>query len=846
MTPSDSIHIRGARVHNLRDLSVDIPIGQLTVITGVSGSGKSSLAHDTLFAEGQRRYLESLSVYSRRLLQSVARPDVDEVSGLPPTVSVDQRAAFAPARSTLAVTTEIHDFLRLLYARAGIVHCTGCHRVVSQQTIDEIVTRILGFPDGSRFILLAPLVRNRKGSHRDVLERITRNGLVRARIDGELCDIASADTPAPTKPHSIDAVVDRLILKPGVESRIRESVALAVRESGDACIAALQQDGTWEDHYFNTRHSCSQCGISFPDLDPGLFSFNNARGACTACEGMGIHGVADDSDDITVFRRERCQTCQGSRLQPLPSMVTFGGLTLAEFTALSVDASSETVARWLKDGVPVESESPAAAHILPDVHRRLESLQQVGLGYLTLSRPTRTLSGGEYQRARLASCLGNRIHGACYVLDEPTNGLHPRDTQRLLLVLRELRNSGATVVLVEHDPDVIEAADFLIEIGPGAGADGGELLYAGTPADSATVDATTKPAFMAAERPDANAIRSAEQFHQIVIRGASLNNLKGIDVAIPLNRFVCVTGVSGSGKSSLIMNTLLPVLETACRDGAHDALIAAACADARCVAVEGLKHLDRAVAVDSRPVGRNRRSCIATLSGVWNDIRSLLTKTREARAKGMKSGVFSFNSGSGRCSACRGTGVQELRMSMLPDAEIPCPACGGNRFGSEVLGIRFAGRNAHAILKLRVDEALVAFAEMDVIRRQLQPFHDVGLGYMTLGQPASTYSGGEAQRVHLAMEVGHADDRTTLYVFDEPTRGLHTRDIDRLLILLGGLINRGDSVLVIEHSVQVMKSSDWIIDIGPDAADDGGYVVAEGTLSAIAESADSLTGAFLK
>jgi len=848
-----TITIRGARTHNLQDIDVNIPVGKMTVITGLSGSGKSSLAYDTMFAEGQRRYLESVSGQTHQMIRSLRRPDVDEVTGLPPTVSVDQRVTLAPARSTVAITTDLYDYFRLLYARCGVVHCTNCQKPVSSQTVGEILQQVLQFPDRTKFILLAPLVQGKKGAHREVLERVARHGLVRVRIDGSILDLSEVGELDESIPHTIEAVVDRLILKEGVESRLQESIALAVRESENACIVSVQQDEQSTDHYFNTRHSCAKCEISFAEPDPGLFSFNSARGACPKCEGLGVEGVADESGETTVFRSRACAACGGTRLRDLAAGVRFGDRTLPELTALSVDAALECIRQWradidrtghaLSNNFFIRPESqPAARRILPDLERRLSSLSRVGLSYLTLNRSSRTLSGGEYQRTRLAGCLGSEIHGACYLLDEPTNGLHPKDTQRLLSNLFELRDTGATMVLVEHDSLIVRAADHLIEIGPGAGSDGGRLVFAGVP----TSIPHDTPTGMALQKADAfpermNAELAADsQF--LIVRNASLHNLRDVTARFPLNRLVCVTGVSGSGKSSLVVGTLFPVVKAFYHQHANaDAVIA----DVSCGGIDGLELIDRTVLIDSRAVGGNRRSCIATQSGVWNDIRRLYSRTRAARALGLGAGQFSFNSGTGRCGECKGTGIQDVRMNLLPDIEVPCAACDGRRFGSAILNIRFAGRTVHDVLSLRVDEAVEAFSEIDSIVRRLRPFHQVGLGYMTLGQPASGWSGGESQRIHMATELQETLENRTLYILDEPTRGLHSSDVERLLGVLRGFVDRGNSVIVIEHNTQLANAADWIIDMGPGPSSDGGRIVAEGAPQSLINNASSITGPWL-
>jgi len=824
----------------------------MTVVTGVSGSGKSSLARDTLFAEGQRRYLESVSIQTSQMLRSLQRPDVDEISGLPPTINLDQRSGLAPLRSTVAVTTDLYDYLRLLYARCGVVHCPNCTRPVQSQTIDEITTRVQGFTERTKFMLLAPLVRQRRGAHREIIERIGRNGLVRVRVDGDLYDLSEVENLDESKLHDIDAVVDRLILKDGMEARLRESIALCVRESGDACIVCTQDDGQWVDHYFNTRHSCGNCSVSFPEPDPGMFSFNSARGACASCEGRGVEGTVENSGEITVFHQQPCSACAGTRLQPVPSSVRFGQKTVAEFCRHTVTEALQLVTDWLQclqqsDGAPDEFHVrpegvEAALRLLPDVERRLSSLCRVGLDYLTLDRASRTLSGGEYQRTRLAGCLGSDIHGACYLLDEPTNGLHPRDTQRLLKNLFALRDAQATVVLVEHDPDVIRAADHLIDIGPGPGSDGGKVTYTGVPSGVLPDSATGQALFDQTLETEVATARVLPDDGCVTITGAQLHNLANVTVDIPLRQMVCCAGPSGSGKTSLMLGTLVPVLNAVCND---DIDPKTALADARCSAISGYERIGRVVMIDGRPLSRNRRSCLATYSGIWNDIRRLFAKTRESRAAGLKPGHFSFNSGNGRCSECKGSGRQEIRMNLLPDAEIPCPACHGRRFSEQICEVHFKGLNVHDVLDLRVDEALQVFSEIASTVERLRPFEQVGLGYMTLGQSAATWSGGEAQRMHLAGELVESHASSAMYVLDEPTRGLHHVDIHRLQTVLRQLVDKGHTVVAVEHNTQFLRNADWIFDMGPGAANDGGKVIASGTPQQLRNDPNSVTGPFL-
>ena len=850
------IRIRGARTHNLCNIDVDLPSGQLIVMTGVSGSGKSSLAFDTLFAEGQRRYLESVSVQTRSLLRQLPRPDVDEITGLAPTISVDQRVSSVPARSTLAVTTEIHDFLRLLYARGGTAHCTGCGLAVQRQSVDQILLRTLLLPERTRLMILSPMVRGRRGGHREVLERIARNGFVRARIDSDVVDIAEVKTLDAKKSHTIEAIVDRIVLKDGIAPRLRESIELACRESDGTCIISHEADGQWIEKLYSTRFSCPDCDLSFATPEPRSFSFNSPWGACPECTGLGVQGAVNLEQEIATFHHQPCATCQGSRLQPFPSAVTFFSMTIGQFSKLSVFDALQTVDGWLgnvvvENGLPGASPSQngptetalsqearlVAERTLPDIRARLKCLDDVGIGYLTLDRPARTLSGGEFQRARLAAVLSSQLHGPCLVLDEPTAGLHPRDTQRLIKTLHRLRDAGSTVVVVEHDGDIMRAADWLIDLGPGAGADGGRLLFAGTPADAKQNAQSPTGDYLRGTLPtgdylrgtlptmEASRVNLQAASRRLTIRNARLNNLKNVTVDLPLDRLVCVTGVSGSGKSSLIIDTLLPIVTAAV---IQQRGVATAAADARCEGVDGLAQIQRVVSLDQSPLGRSSRSCIATLCNVWNDVRRLFTKTREARARGFSSQHFSFNSGEGRCSDCRGSGTRSVRMSFLPDAVVPCPTCHGLRFSAAVRSIRFRDRSVADILNMRVDEAAEFFQEFQKLHSVLDTFRSVGLGYMTLGQPATTFSGGEAQRAKLASELAAPTAQHTLYLLDEPTSGLHPADVACLMSHLRKLVDSGHSVVVIEHNADAIRCSDWILEIGPDSAVQGGQVVFTG------------------
>ena len=871
----EAIRIRGARTHNLQNLSVEIPVGRLVVITGVSGSGKSSLAFDTVFAESQRRYLECISARTRGLLHQLPRADVDEITGLAPAVSVDQRVAGVPQRSTLATVTEIHDYLRLLYARAGTAHCTRCDNAVEQQSIDQILQRVLQHPERTRVMVLSPIVRGRRGAHQEVLERIVRNGFVRARIDGVIVDVADLQPLQPSIVHHIEAIVDRIVIREGVAPRLRESLSLACRESDGTCIVSHEADGVWHETLFSTRFACAACELSFPTPDPGTFSFYSPRGACSVCGGLGVCGEAVGDADTTVFRRRVCAECGGSRLQPFPRSMRFLGMKFGEFSQLNAAAAAEVCERWLGDaarpGVLTEEARLAAERTLPDLLARLRCLVEVGVGYLTLDRPAGTLSGGEYQRARLATALSTRLHGAHYILDEPTAGLHPRDTARLLRALRQLRDSGGTVIVVEHDAQVIEAADWVLDIGPGAGADGGRLLFAGTPQELCERGDSPTARLLRQRRAEAAAgsnqsekragesevsiesagrsrrgrgrIRSANAVEPVQVRprslrtpesvgaenwlricGARLHNLQNITAEFPLRRLVGVAGVSGSGKSSLIRGTLVPWLQST-RQGREPRL---ASADCECDGIEGWESIARVVCLDQGPPGRSGRSCISTLTPLWDEVRRLLSKTREARARGWGPQFFSFNAGGGRCVECRGAGTRAVRMPFLAAAEVVCSACGGTRFGRAARSVRFRGKSVDEILNLRVDEAREFFGEFLRLRGILDVCCSVGLGYLKLGQSSSSFSGGENQRARIAAELALPAAEHTLFVLDEPTGGLHAFDVERLTVHLRKLVELQHSVIVLEHHSDILRACDWVLELGPDAAAEGGRIVSFG------------------
>ncbi len=968
-TDKTCIRVRGARVHNLQNVDIDIPRGKLVVITGVSGSGKSSLAFDTLFAEGQRRYLETLSTQARTWLDQMQRPDVDEIDGLPPVLSIEQRAGAVNPRSTLATTTEIHDFLRLLYARAGTAHCPNCGRVLSQQSTQAIVDGILALEAGRKVMIVAPLVRARKGTHGELFERIVRDGFVRARIDGAIVDASSPPDLKKSKSHDIDVIIDRIVVKEGLRARLFESVELALRHGNGACIISHEYNSQWSDRLFSSHFACPECELSFPEVEPRTFSFNSPYGACPTCQGMGVVSAsgggpasesaaagapADPSD------KEICPDCHGARLGPVGRAVTFAGWPIQRLLALNVaDAESlmhdllaqfRANAGWVersearRDGNPAgrvgrarldppyasdpperdlsksevrnpksEVSSPdrlVAERILPEVHNRLRYLCEVGVGYLALDRPAQTLSGGEFQRARIAGCLGSGLIGVCYILDEPTIGLHPRDTRRLLDTLFALRDRGNSLIVVEHDVEIMTRADHLIDLGPGAGSEGGRVVAQGRPAEVTADEGSLTGHYLQrrlarSQSADSNRSRrkrrSVDLSHRLLLKGAAAHNLKKLDVAFPLATMTSVTGVSGSGKSTLVMETLVPRVRAALAlrqapgagtlplplgEGRGEGLAGpsvrpdasplaapvprprkasrgtlayrAVDTPAQQSAIEsisaslpGLEHIDRLVEIDQSPLGRNARSNPATASGMWDEIRRIFARTRDARVRGFRSSRFSFNAAGGRCDECRGRGTRRLAMQFLPDIEVTCPVCRGARFNRQTLEVKFRGKSVADVLEMRIDEAAVFFANFASLAVKLQTFVDVGLGYLTLGQSAATLSGGEAQRIKLATELsrpqtGMALATRTLYVLDEPTTGLHPADIARLVDLLDRLADAGNSVIIIEHQLDVIASSDWVIDLGPEGGAAGGRLVAEGPPEQIAAVSESHTGQALR
>ena len=936
---NDRIIVRGARENNLKNVSLTIPRDKLVVFTGLSGSGKSSLAFDTIYAEGQRRYVESLSSYARQFLGQMDKPDVDSIDGLSPAISIDQKTTSKSPRSTVGTVTEIYDYLRLLWARTGIPHCPKCGREIRRQTVDQIVDRVEALGEGTRFLILSPVIRGKKGEHTKVFENARKQGFARVRVDGILYDLTEEIKLEKNKKHTIELVVDRLVLKEGIRRRLTDSIETACSHSGGLVI--IQIPGEKEELSFSQNYACDDCGISLPELEPRMFSFNNPSGACPSCTGLGFQLIADEdlvipdknksifegaiqasgwqsarTDSIfrmyfealaqkyhfsltvpvkdlpkeamdvilygtggeklrmtynrgngmgvleqpfegilnNISRRYRetqsdaarkeleecmatapCPSCHGNRLSDLALAVTVGGISIMDFCRMSIRQELEFMENLHLEG----NMAVVAQQIVREITSRLRFLTDVGLSYLTLSRGAGTLSGGESQRIRLATQIGSSLMGVLYILDEPSIGLHQRDNDKLLATLRHLRDLGNTLIVVEHDEDTMRAADYIVDVGPGAGSHGGNIVAAGTLQDIlACPESITGQYLSGAKKIPVPARRRPGNGNFLTVRQASENNLKNVDVQIPLGTLTCVTGVSGSGKSSLVNEVLNKTLLARLN---HARTRPGAC---RCV--EGLENLDKVIDIDQSPIGRTPRSNPATYTGLFNDIRDLFAATSDAKMRGYGPGRFSFNVKGGRCEACCGDGLVKIEMHFLADVYVPCEVCHGARYNRETLEVQYKGKNIAQVLDMTVEEAVDFFENLPKIRRKAQTLAEVGLGYIKLGQSSTTLSGGEAQRVKLATELARTATGRTIYILDEPTTGLHAADVHRLIEVLNRLVDAGNTVLVIEHNLDVIKTADYLIDLGPEGGDGGGTVVAAGTPEQVAQVPESYTGQYLK
>jgi excinuclease ABC subunit A len=858
----DTIQIRGARQHNLKNIDVDLPHEKLVVITGVSGSGKSSLAFDTLYAEGRRRYIESLSAYARQFLDQRAKPDVDSIDGLSPAIAIEQRGASSSPRSTVGTATEIADFLRVLYARVGTPHCLECDRPIVRHGVPQIVDQLLNLPEGSRVQVLAPVPLKQASNFSGVLRELRAAGFVRARVNGEILDLGEDHSPPRHETISLEVVVDRLIVKSGVARRLADSLETAFRYGHDVTRLLV---GDTEELVFTQRLVCPVCGFAYPELAPAFFSPNSPDGACPECDGLGIQATKKTARrrkaSETLENEEEtqlipCGTCNGARLKRESRGVRIQERDITHVSALTISEASSFFAELAFSG-----QQAAIAHpLLQEIRARLRFLLEIGLDYLTLDRSTMTLSGGEAQRIRLATQIGSGLSGVLYVLDEPSIGLHQRDTARLLNALRALRDRGNSVVVVEHDRETMLAADYVIDLGPGAGEHGGELLASGTPQKIMESQSSLTGKFLSGERRITVPKRRRQPRAWLELAHASLHNLRNVAVSLPLGVLTCVSGVSGSGKSTLVMDVLVPALTQLLKrahrvniltpplrkGGKREARGDFFITDSHPVILSGWEHLDKVICVDQAPIGRTGHSNPATYIGLFNSLRELFAQTQEARVRGYGPERFSFNVKGGRCEACEGNGVVAVEMHFLPDLQVVCEVCRGARYNRETLEIQFRGRNIAQILSLTISESLEILGDIPTMRPRLETLRDVGLEYLRLGQPAPTLSGGEAQRLKLAKELSRKTSGHTLYILDEPTTGLHFADIERLLQVLSLLVEAGNSVLVIEHNLDVIKTADYVIDLGPEGGEHGGRVIAVGTPEEVAQVERSYTGQFLR
>ncbi|MBI2985277.1 MAG: excinuclease ABC subunit UvrA [Deltaproteobacteria bacterium] len=835
------IVIKGAREHNLKNVDLEIPRDQLVVITGVSGSGKSSLAFDTLYAEGQRRYVESLSAYARQFLEQMERPDVDSIEGLSPAISIEQKSAGHNPRSTVGTVTEIYDYLRLLFARVGRAECYQCGREISAQTVQQIVDRLLALPRQTQLYILAPIASGRKGEFRRELRELAQAGFSRVRIDGRQYELGKEIALSKSQSHDIDLIVDRVVLREGIEKRLADSLEIASRYGNEVIKVEVfpeGEDGKSEGMIFSQKYACVYCGVSLPELTPRLFSFNSPHGACPACGGLGSeeHGSSRAEDPGQLSRLCPCKRCHGARLRRESLHVKIAGKSIAEVTSMAIRESTGFIA-----GLQFSPQEGAIAQrILKEIKSRLDFMVEVGLDYLTLDRPSATLSGGEAQRIRLATQIGSSLVGVLYILDEPSIGLHQRDNARLLAILQQLRDLGNTVLVVEHDRDTILAADHVIDMGPGAGVSGGAVVAQGTPHDVMSEGRSLTGQYLAgrAEIPLPVQRRSGSG-KALVLKGARQNNLKGITVEFPIGAMTCVTGVSGSGKSSLVVDTMWRAMAERL-NGSSDGRVGLF------EKILGWENFARVIIIDQSPIGRTPRSNPATYTGLFSHVREIFAQLPEARVRGYKPARFSFNLKGGRCEACEGDGVIKIEMHFLPDLFVTCEVCAGLRYNRETLEVLYKGRSVAAILDLTVIQGLELMGNFPAIRDKLETLRDVGLGYLHLGQAAPTLSGGEAQRIKLARELSKRSSGRALYILDEPTTGLHFDDIRKLLEVLGRLIDAGNTVVMIEHNLDVIKSADYVVDLGPEGGELGGEIVACGTPEEVSLVRGSYTGQFLK